>query len=393
MALGDDKDKNVKKGPWGEKKSSKNGSSEKDIWSSQNKNSDDENFEDIEEILRHAQNSLGGMFDGKKNLRQKGSPTDSYKGMIGIFILLATLLWLSSGFYRVLPEENAVVLTFGKWTNTRGEPGLGYTLPYPIQEVRKVNVAFDRRIEIGFRDQGGTTKNSFFSRTPENMKDILSESQMLTGDENIVDIDFVVMWNITDAKNYLFEIRDPEATIKKVAESAMREVIGQSKIQSALTDGRAEIEGKAKALMQKMLDDYKSGVVVNNVQMLNANPPSPVVDAFDDVQRARADKERAKNEGDAYKNDILPKARGEAQKILQGAEAYKEATVNQAKGDAGRFLSVYDAYKQAKDVTKKRLYLETMQEIMSNSKKFIIGSGKDTPMLPYLPLEPAAKKQ
>ena len=144
---------------------------------------------------------------------------------------------------------------------------------------------------------------------------------MLTGDENIVDIDFVVMWNISDAKNYLFEIRDPETTIKKVSESAMREVIGQSKIQSALTEGRAEIESKAKALMQQMLDEYKSGVVVNNVQLLSVDPPSPVVDAFDDVQRARADKERARNEGDAYRNDIVPKARGEAQKTLQGDEA------------------------------------------------------------------------
>jgi len=382
MTKDNDEDSKIKKGPWGSRKTEGKPREDKP-------NSPDEEIPDIEEFLRHAQSSFGGMF-GNAIPRKKPTNSHENRNMFLIFIIVVLGLWLSTGFYRVLPEENAIILTFGKWTNTRGEPGLGYTLPRPIQEVRKVNVAFDRRLEVGFRG-GAFSNKKVFSRNGDSSTDVLMESIMLTGDENIVDIDFVVMWNISDARKYLFEIRDPETTIKKVAESAMREVIGQSKIQSALTEGRAEIEAKAKALMQQMLDDYKSGVVVNNVQMLKVDPPAPVVDAFDDVQRARADKERARNEGDAYRNDIVPKARGAAQKIIQDSEAYKEAVVNRAKGDAGRFISVYNAYKEAKDVTKKRLYLETMQEIMANSKKFIIGGDKNTPLLPYLPLEQLEK--
>lgn len=389
MTKDNDDDKKVKKGPWGSKTSKP-----KSTGSNDGQQSPEEDIADIEEFIKNAHSSFGGVFGNGGNYYQKGKPTGSGegKGIISILFLIIVCLWLATGFYRVQPEENAVVLTFGKWTNTKDNPGLGYVLPWPIQEVRKVNVSYDRRVKIGYRDSNTSSKRQYFSRNNrEGMTDVKSESIMLTGDENIVDIDFFVMWNISDAKNYLFEIRDPETTIKKVAESAMREVIGQSKIQSALTEGRAEIEGKARTLMQAMLDEYKSGVVVNNVQLLSVNPPETVVDAFDDVQRARADKERARNEGEAYRNDIVPKARGKAQQILQAAEAYKESVINKSKGDAGRFLSVYKAYKVAKDVTKKRLYLETMQEIMGKSKKFIIGSEKGNPILPYLPLEQIKK--
>jgi len=383
MNWDNEEDKNIKKGPWGEKKPNRNKGNDE---GSRGQNITPE----VEEILRQAQNSFSGIFTKENHYKKPSQPSNF--GAAGLAFLAVLLFWLGTGLYRVLPEENAVILTFGKWTATKTESGLGYRLPWPIQDIRKVNVAFDRRIEIGFRDQGNPSGNDgVFSRKNENIENIRSESQMLTGDENIVDIDFVVMWNITDAKNYLFEIRDPETTIKKVAESAMREIIARSKIQSALTEGRAGIEAQAKSLMQHMLDDYKSGVIINNVQLLRVAPPEPVVDAFDDVQRARADKERTSNEGEAYQNDIVPRARGEAQKILQDAEAYKEFVVNKAKGDAGRFTLVYNAYKQSEDITKKRLYLETMQEMMLNSKKFIIDSNKGSQVLPYLPLESLKK--
>lgn len=324
---------------------------------------------DLDALLRRAQNRFqNGLGGGGRSL--------------GLAVLMLALLWAATGFYRVQPEENAVILTFGKLTNTRTEPGLGYRLPWPIQQVVKVNVTFERRIEIGFRD--GSTQGPRLRQTGGDQQ---AESLMLTGDENIIDIDFVVLWRISDAGKYLFQIRDPETTVKKVAESAMREVIGRTPIQKALTEGRGEIEGKTKELMQQMMDDYISGIAINDVQLQQVNPPAQVVDAFDDVQRARADKERMRNEAEAYRNDILPKARGDAQKLLQESEGYKEAAISKAKGEADRFLSVYKAYSTSKDVTSRRLYIETMQQILENSKKVIIDDkARGTGVLPYLPL-------
>jgi membrane protease subunit HflK len=243
--------------------------------------------------------------------------------------------------------------------------------------VQKVDVAFDRRVEIGFRDRASARDTG---------GDVAGESMMLTGDENISDIDFVVLWRISDAGKFLFQIRDPETTVKKVAESAMREIIARTPIQKALTEARGEVETDTKALMQKMLDEYNSGVVVNSVQLLKVDPPAQVVDAFDDVQRARADRERMRNEAETYRNDIVPRARGEAQKLLQDAEAYRLAVTSKAQGEAERFLSVYNAYSQAQDVTQRRMYLETMQEILKGTKKVIVGD-KGAPILPYLPLD------
>ncbi len=396
MAWDDQDNKENKQGPWGARNSDKENQKknlDNEVTRIQRNDSSSDQPPDLDDMLRQATESLGGFFGnggGGQNKSSKGGAASGGGFSLSLVILAVVVLWALTGFYRVLPEENAVVLTFGKWTETRGEPGLGYRLPYPIQDVVKVNVAFDRRIEIGFREKG--TRKSY-SRNPENIIKVTSESQMVTGDENIVDIHFVVMWNIADAKEYLFEIRDPETTIKKVAESAMREIIGRNKIQNALTDGRADIEMKTKELMQQMLDDYKSGVVVNNVQLLRVDPPEPVVDAFDDVQRARSDKERARNEGETYRNDIVPKARGEAQKLIQGAEAYKEAVISKANGEADRFTSIYKAYKQDKNITKERLYIETMQDVMQNSKKVIVGSDSGNPILPYLSLDQLKSKK
>jgi len=382
-------DNDNKGGPWGSRNSNNNnkGNSGSDN-SSGNRPPSGDDVPDIDELLRQAQETFGNFFGGGNNKSSGGSKSGGKFGF-GLIFIIVIALWFGTGFYRVSPEENAVILTFGKWTTTVGDPGLGYHLPWPIQDAVKVNVAFERRVEIGFREKTSQRRSS---RNPEDIIKVESESQMLTGDENIVDIHFVVMWKISNAKEYLFEIRNPEGTIKKVAESAMREIIGQNKIQSALTEGRADIEAKTKILMQQMLDDYKSGVAVNNVQLLRVDPPAPVVDAFDDVQRARADKERTKNESQTYSNDIIPKARGAAQKLLQDAEAYKEAVISKAKGEAGRFLSVYNAYKVSKNVTKKRLYIETMEAVMKNSKKVIVGKGGSGSILPYLSLDQLKSK-
>ena len=343
-----------------------------------------DNKSSVEDMMRDAEQRLkrgfgGGGFGGGPRRPQAprfGGDIPPVKVII-LGVLIVALLWLASGLYRVQPEENAVILTFGKWTDTRAESGLGYAFPAPIQEVQKVNVAFDRRLEVGFRDgadsrQSGTSMNA--------------ESMMLTGDENIIDINFVVLWRISDAGKFLFNIRDQELTLRNVAESAMRETIGQAKIQKALTEGRDDIEADTKTLMQKILDEYESGIVVNSVQLLRVNPPAPVVDAFDDVQRARTDLERMKNEAETYRNDIVPKARGEAQKLIQDAGAYQAAVLTRAQGEADRFLSVYNAYAKAKDVTQKRLYLETMEQVLKGSKKIIISDDKAGTLMPYLPL-------
>ncbi len=316
---------------------------------------------DLDDMLRQAQNRFRGRMKGTGGLEPQ-------KAFFGILLVLA-LLWLATGFYRVEPGENAVRMTFGAWKDTRSEPGLGYHLPWPIQSVEKVDVSIDRKVEIG---GAGNRNNS---------------NIMLTGDENIIDINFVVFWRISNAADFQFKIADPIRTVEKVAESAMREIIGRTPIQNALTEGRAEVEVQTKDLMQRILDEYEAGVVINNVQLLRVDPPQTVVDAFNDVQRARTDKERMRNEAETYRNDIVPRARGDAQKLIQDATAYKEAVTSKADGEAERFLSVYKAYAQAKDVTQKRIYIETMQDIMKKSRKILVGDDKGIPVLPYMQLE------
>lgn len=328
------------------------------------------NEPDLDEMLRQAQDRFKSTFGGKK----APGPVSSGKAAALLLGLLAAV-WLFSGFYTVQPEEHAVVLTFGEHRSTKTDPGLGYRLPYPFQSVRKENVAQNRQIDIGFTTAGGMQRDNPF------------ESGMLTGDENIVKIHFSVLWHIGNLGDFFFKIDDPETTVRKVAESAMREIIGRTQIQKALTEGRGDVEAKARALLQQILDSYSTGVIVNSVRLLSVDPPDPVVDAFNDVQRARTDKERLKNEADAYKNNIVPRAKGEAEKFLREAEAYKEATIARAQGDAERFNSIYKAYAQAKDITQKRIYLETMQEVLQNSRKIILGDKQGLPLLPMLQLD------
>jgi membrane protease subunit HflK len=266
-------------------------------------------------------------------------------------------------------------------------PGLHIWFPAPIGQVFTPNVDVTNTVSVGFRSQGGSNQRAV-------TRDVPVESLMLTGDQNIIDIDFVVQWRIKSASDYLFNIRDPQATVKIVAESAIREVIGRTKLEDALTKERQQVEARTKALLQNILDEYKAGVAIAEVKLQKVDPPKEVIDAFNDVQRAKQDQERKINEAAAYKNDIIPRAKGEAQKMLQDAEAYKQRVIDEAKGEASRFLSVYEAYKGNKAVTKRRIYLETMQNLLKNSEKIIIDQGKNggQGVVPYLPL-PELKKR
>ena len=321
---------------------------------------------DFEDLLRRGQDrfrrALPGGFGGGR--------------VIGLAALAGVALWLASGFYRVQPGELGVELLFGKYMRVT-TPGLNYWLPRPIGQVVTPNVERTNQINIGFRgaaDAGGGA-----------VRDVPQESLMLTGDQNIIDIDFVVQWRVKNAAYFLFNIREPEPTIKLAAESSMREIVGQATLEDALTVRRQEVELKTKELLQSILDEYGAGVFVSDVKLQKVDPPTQVIDAFNDVQRARQDKDRKQNEAQTYSNDILPRAKGEAQRMIQEATAYKERLIREAEGESNRFLSVYNAYLQDKDVTRKRLYLERMQQVLKDSEKIIIDKG-NTGVVPYLPL-------
>lgn len=302
-----------------------------------------------------------------------------------LLILVAVAIWLGTGIYRVDTDEQGVVLRFGK-VHSVTEPGLRYRLPWPIESVLTPKVTTVNREEVGFRSLGETAARAGQQR------DVPEESLMLTGDENIVDIDFTVLWQVKDAGQYLFNVVDPARTIKQVAESAMREVVGKNNIQFILTDGRTKIADDTRLLMQSILDGYNAGVVVNQIALQRTEPPASVIDAFRDVQAAQADRERTQNEAEAYRNDIVPRARGEVQRLLQQAEAYKQEVVANARGEASRFSQVYEEYRQARDVTAKRMYLETMEQILRGTNKVVIDSRGGNGVVPYLPLNELQKK-
>ncbi|MBO6490344.1 MAG: FtsH protease activity modulator HflK [Pelagibacteraceae bacterium] len=301
--------------------------------------------------------------------------------ILGLVIVIA--IWAFSGLYRVLPDEQGVVLRFGKFVSTT-QPGLNYHIPYPVETVLTPKVTKVNRIDVGFRAASDTGRTS-------GVADVSEESLMLTGDENIVNIDFSVFWVIKDAGKFLFKIQSPVVTVKAAAETAMREVIARSRIQPILTEGRSKIELETQSIMQGLLDEYESGIQITQVQTQKADPPDEVIDAFRDVQAARADMERSKNEAEAYQNDVIPRARGDAAKILQEAEAYKKQVVALAEGEASRFLAIYNEYKLAKKVTQERMYLETMEKVLADIDKVIIDK-KAGGVVPYLPLPELTKK-
>ena len=330
----------------------------------------------IDEIIRNIQEKI-------KRFLPSGSTGGNKPLLFGLIIV--AIIWALSGLYRVLPDEQGIVLRFGKFVSTT-QPGLNYHFPYPIETVLTPKVTKVNRIDIGFRSGSDTGFSS------AGVADVPEESLMLTGDENIVNIDFSVFWVIKDAGKFLFKIQDPAATVKATAETAMREVIAKSKLQSILTEGRSQIEIETQEIAQSLLDEYESGIQITQVQTQKADPPDQVIDAFRDVQAARADMERAKNEAQAYQNDVIPRARGEAAKILQQAEAYKKQVVAKAEGEASRFLAIYKEYSNAKRVTKERMYLETMEKVLAAVDKVIIEKNASTGVVPYLALPEIKKK-
>ncbi|WP_420405613.1 FtsH protease activity modulator HflK [Nisaea sp.] len=333
---------------------------------------------DIDEVIRQGQARLKGMLP-----KGFGGPT-------GILLIVVGLLalWLFSGLYRVQPNQQGIELVFGRYTGVPTEPGLHWNYPAPIGSVIRPDVTRENRIEVGYRSSGDGSSRSSVQR------DVPEESQMITGDENIVDIDFVVFWRIAEAGDFLFNLQDPAETVKMAAESSMRDAIGKRPIQVALTEGRQLIESTVQEDLQNLMNEYGAGVDVRQVQLLAVDPPKQVIDAFNEVQRARQDKDRLKNEAETFRNDVVPRARGEAAQIIEEADAYRQEVINRATGDADRFRSVYSAYSRDKEVTQKRIYLETLEEVLGNVNKVIIDNGAsgEGGVVPYLPL-PEVQKQ
>ncbi|MCB1495795.1 MAG: FtsH protease activity modulator HflK [Bauldia sp.] len=326
---------------------------------------------DLEELLRRSQDRLKSVLPGGSG--RKMNPLT----IIAILTVVAALLAYNFFTFRVQPDEVGVVLLFGKY-DREAPPGLNFRLPYPIETVYTPRVTRVNRVTIGqFGDDTGSSG-----------RDIPEESLMLTGDENIVDIDFSVFWVIDNARNYLFNMEDPQGSVKAAAESAMREVVGRSNIQPLLTQARQITESDVRELIQQTMDHYEAGVQITQVQLLKVDPPSEVIAAFRDVQAARADQERLQNEAQTYANRVIPEARGQASQITESAIAYRDRITNEAQGQADRFTQVYESYRAAPEVTRQRMYLETLADIFAGTSKVIIDeSGSGTGVVPYLPLD------
>jgi modulator of FtsH protease HflK len=337
---------------------------------------------DLEEILRRGQDRL-------RQALPRGSLGSGGFLIIGALIVA---VWALSGFYVVDTAEEGIVLRFGKYSETTA-PGLHYHLPWPIESVETPNVSQRHVTTLGY--------------SPENDRRTLGESLMLTGDENIIDVPFAVLWRIREAVPYLFNIEDPDITVKAVAESAMREVVGRSKMFDVLgqefvapVEGadpatppvqavgatREQIASDVQTLIQARLDAYGAGIEIQQVQFQNPQPPQQVIDAFRDVQSAQNERERARNEAEAYARKVVPEARGEAQRIIQEAEAYKQQAVAEAEGETQRFLSVYEQYRLAPEVTRERLFIETMERVLAPMNKIILDEKAGSGVVPYLPL-------
>lgn len=323
----------------------------------------------IEDLLRKSQEKVKRFLPGGGN----GSNI-VILGIIGA----ALVLWLFSGFYRVDPGEVGLVTRFGEYVY-RTTPGLRWHLPAPIESVNKINVERVRSINIPSRGAGDLRA---MRGGPQ-----AASVAMLTGDENIIEVQYVVQWRVSDAVRFAFNVRSPDTVIRFAADSAMREIVSRTSTQRALTEGRAEIAEETQRLTQRVLDGYEAGVQITDVQLQSVEPPQQVIAAFRDVQAAKADRERARNEAEAYRNNIVPRARGEAQAMIFAAEAYRQQVIAEARGEASRFEAVYEAYRRAPDVTTQRLYLETMEQILRNSSKVILDqSGNAQGVVPYLPL-------
>lgn len=368
--------------PWGGKGGDGGGPWGKPSNSNQGGGQNNPQPPDIDEILRRSQDTFRRVFGGGNGGGGGGDfgRGESKRGMI-FLIVAGVLVWFASGIYFVKADEQGVVMRFGQYHRT-APSGLNYHLPYPIETALVPKVTAINKVEVGFR--------SYSSRRGDNA--VEEESLMLTGDENIVDINFEVQWRILNAPDFLFNIRNPEESVKAVSESAMREVVGQSQISTILAEGKLQVEQSTQKLIQEVLNSYNAGIEVVSVNLLKADPPAQVIDSFRDVQTARADMETERNKAEAYRNDILPRARGQAEQLLQEAEAYRQQVIADAKGQASRFASIYQEYKLAKDVTRKRMYIETMEDIMQGMNKVIVDDGAQN-VVPYLPLPEVRNRQ
>ena len=328
---------------------------------------------DLEEWLRRLRERLGLLSSGGG----LGAP-----GILAL-VVLGLGLWLLSGFYTVGPNQVGLNLVFGKYSG-KTAPGLNYNWPFPIGSVDKLNVTDRNAVNVGF-----VTQTELSMKNATTLVDVPEESLMLTGDENIADVKFVVFWQIDPShpEYYAFNVADPRDTVKAVAESAMREVIGHSQIQKILTAGRKVIEPEVQALMQKVLESYKAGVLVLQVQLQSVDPPADVIASFRDVTAAQQDQSRARNEAEAYANKTVPEARGRAAAIIQAAEGFRLQTVAEAKGQASRFDQIYDQYKNAPAVTRERIYIETMKKVFSHTDNVVIDDPSGKSVVPYLPLQ------
>ena len=352
---------------------------------------------DLDQVIRDLQKKLSGIF-GKSSSRGGGgggSGGGKGKGLSlgrtggSLLAIVVVGLWIASGFYVVDQSEQGVELRFGKFQEVK-PAGLRWHMPYPIELVEIVNVQQVRTVEVGYRTrEGGTTRDG-----ATQLVLVPREALMLTADENIIDIQFAVQYNIRDPRDLLFKVSEPaDQVVRQATESAVREIVGRSSMDFVITGGRAEIAFETRELLQTILDRYETGITVRAVEMQNAQPPAEVKDAFDDAVRAREDEERLKNEAEAYANDIIPKSRGAAARIVQEAEAYKESVIATSQGEASRFLQVLEEYNLAPGVTRDRLYLEAMEEVLSRSTKLMVDQGSNSNNVMYLPLDQLIRRQ
>jgi modulator of FtsH protease HflK len=325
---------------------------------------------DLEDILRRSQDRIRDFMPGGGSMGGKGAAA---------LILGVIAIWLLTGFYIVGPNQVGINTIFGRYTGKTGE-GWHYNLPYPIGQVVKQNVTAVNTVSVGYRPGGGAQGRS---------RDVLEESMMLTGDENIVDIDFDVQWRVNPerAQDFVFNLQNPEGTIKAVAESAMREVIGRRQIQAVLTTEQASVAAEVRDIMQQTLDAYGAGILINVVQLQAVNPPAQVRESFFDVNAAQQDAVRVQNEAERFASEVVPRSRGQAAQAVQQAEGYREQVVAEATGQASRFSQVYEEYRKAPDVIRERIFLETMERVLGGMDKIIIDQqGQGQGVVPYLPL-------
>jgi modulator of FtsH protease HflK len=329
---------------------------------------------DLDELWRRFNQKLNSMFGGRgRSSGDRGGPAMP-RNVFGLVLGLVFLVWVASGFYIVDAGSRGIVLRFGQYNETT-DPGAHWHLPWPIESYEIVNVSMVRTIEVGY---SGSTRNKR-----------LLESLMLTDDENIVDLEFAVQYILKDAKDFLFNNHfgdDPEEIVKQAAESAMRDVVGKNKMDYVLYEGRSEVAAQAKKLMQEILDRYKTGISISQVTLQNVQPPEQVQASFDDAVKASQDRERLKNEAQAYANNVVPRARGVASRLQQESEGYRQAVIADSEGEASRFSQVDAQYRKAPVVTRERMYLDSIQQVMSNTSKVIVDQKNGNSLL-YLPLD------